>query len=192
MTENETAVEKSPAGKAKRRNLIILLAALAVLLNGAVNFFESRKNSAELIKLGTPLPEFTVKQADGTPISSASFKGKPAIYFFFANWCPCSHASVGLVKKAAADNAQSGMALVSVGIQDSAAEFEKFARKHEMTTPVGVSGGNDAAAILGIRTTPTTLFVDANGVVQWIFIGKIEKYEAIEKGITAITSGKVG
>ncbi len=192
MTQNGTAVSPQSASTAKRRNLIILLAALAVLLNGAVNFFESRKNSAELIKLGTPLPEFSVKQADGNSISTAAFKGKPVIYYFFANWCPCSHASIGFVKKAAADNAPSGLALFSIGIQDSASEFEKFAQKHDISTPVGVSGGNDVAAMLGIRTTPTTLFVDANGVVQWIFIGKIEKYEAIEKGIAAITGGKVG
>lgn len=192
MTENETAVKQSAAGKAKRRNLIILLAALAVFLNGAVNFFESQRNSAELIKLGTSLPEFSVKQADGSAISTASFKGKPVIYYFFANWCPCSHASIGYVKKAAADNAQSGMTLFSIGIQDRASEFEKFAEKHEMSGPVGISGGNDVAAMLGIRTTPTTLFVDGNGVVQWIFIGKIEKYESIEKGIKAITGGKIG
>ncbi len=192
MSENGTAMNQETGVKAKRRNLIILLAALAIFLNGAVNFFESRKNSAELIKLGTSLPEFSVKQADGSSVSSASFKGKPVIYYFFANWCPCSHASIGFVKKAAADNAQSGMTLFSVGIQDSASEFEKFAKKHDISSPVGVSGGNDVAAILGIRTTPTTLFVDANGVVQWIFIGKIEKYEAIEKGIAAITGGKTG
>lgn len=192
MTENETAAGQKTGGKAKRRNLIILLAALAIFLNGAVNFFESRRNSAELIKLGTPLPEFSVKQADGSAISSAAFKGKPAIYYFFANWCPCSHASIGYVKKAAAENAQSGLTLFSIGIQDSSSEIEKFTKKHEMSGPVGVSGGNDVAAMLGIRTTPTTLFVDANGVVQWIFIGKIEKYEAIETGIKAITGGKVG
>ncbi len=192
MTENGTAVTQDTTGKAKRRNLIILLAALAICLNGAVNFFESRKNSAELIKLGTPLPEFSVKQADGSAVSSASFKGKPVIYYFFANWCPCSHASIGYVKKAVADNAQNGMALFSVGIQDSASEIEKFTKKHDMASPVGVSGGNDVAAMLGIRTTPTTLFVDANGVVRWIFIGKIEKYEAIQKGIDAITGGVVG
>ncbi len=189
MTENVTAVKQRTAGKARRRNLIILLAALAVFLNGAVNFFESRRNSAELIKLGTVLPEFSVKQADGSAISSASFKGKPVIYYFFANWCPCSHASIGYVEKAVADNAQSGMVLFGIGIQDSASEIEKFSKKHGMPSSVGVSGGNDVAALLGIRTTPTTLFVDANGVVKWIFIGKIEKYDAIQKGIDAIKNG---
>lgn len=190
MTENETAVSRETAVKAKRRNLIILLAAAAILLNGAVNFFESRKNSAELIKLGTSLPEFSVKQADGSTVSTAAFKGKPVIYYFFANWCPCSHASIGFVKRAVAENVQSGMTLFSVGIQDSASEIEKFSRKHDISTPVGVSGGNDVAAMLGIRTTPTTLFVDAQGVVKWIFIGKIEKYEMIEKGIETITAAK--
>jgi peroxiredoxin len=186
--DNPVSADTVAAAKAKRRNLIILLAALAILLNGLFNFFTSQGNSHnEMIKIGARFPNFSIKQLDDRIVTADEFKGKPTIYFFFANWCPCSHASVELVKKAIADNARHGVALCSIGIQDTPEELAKFIKKHNMPPPVGVSGGKEMADQLGIRTTPTTLFVDANGVVRHIFIGKIERYEQIGNGVISIT-----
>lgn len=183
----ETPAETLKTGAdARRRNLIILLAALAILLNGVSNFVSSARKANELIPVGSPLPEFSLKQSGNSAFSTSAFKGKPAMYYFFANWCPCSHESVPFLRQVMADNAQSGVTMVGVGIQDTPAELESFVKRHKMTTPVGISGGNDMANTLGVRTTPTTLFVDADGVVRFIHIGKIERYDQIAKGVEAI------
>ena len=100
------------------------------------------------------------------------------LYFFYAGWCPCSHASAPWIKKALADNAGAGLQAFGVGIQDKTAKLTEFARLHKLDFPVAVQGGQALADQTGVAITPTTLFVDENGVIKSVFVGKIERWFA--------------
>nr|WP_010131742.1 thioredoxin family protein [Microbulbifer agarilyticus] len=43
---------------------------------------------SSMIPLGTPMPAFTLPNADGTPIDSRAFSGKPLLVMFICNHCP--------------------------------------------------------------------------------------------------------
>ncbi len=170
-----------------RSNVIIALVALAIILNALFNHLVlSRSGLREMIEAGNKLPDFSMKLIDGRDVSNRDFLGKPAVYFFFANWCPCAHLSIKFVKRAFEKNKGSNLAIYGVGIQDSTARYGDFVKKHNIEFPVANRGGDDFAESLGIRTTPTLVFVDDKGIVRFHFLGKVERYEQVETGLNTI------
>ena len=166
------------------RNQIIVLLAVALLSNGLFNHMVFSQNGLKpVLEPGTNLPEFSLKLTDGREISNKNFVGKQAVYFFFANWCPCAHLSAQFVKKLADENVAGSPAVLGVGMQDTPEHIEAFVKKHGLVFPVGNKGGDDMAESIGIRTTPALVFVDDKGVIRHYFLGKIEKYEQVREGL---------
>lgn len=170
-----------------RSNIIIALVALIITLNALFNHLVlSRNGLREMIEPGNKLPDFSMKLIDGREVSNRDFPGKPAVYFFFANWCPCAHLSAKFVKRAFEENEGRNLSVYGVGIQDSTARYADFVKKHDIAFPVADRGGDALAESMGIRTTPTLVFVDDQGIIRFYFMGKVERYEQVEKGLAGI------
>ena len=181
--------ENAPlASKSRRRvNQIILLGALALILNALFNHFvvdASKVNKT--LKAGNPFPAFSFKAMSGSPISEKDFLGKPTVYYFFASWCPCSHQSMQWIKKMYAENGKSGLSMLGVGIQDSSTGLAQFAKLHKIEFPVITEEGPSLARDAGVEITPTTVFVDSGGIIRYVHVGKIERYEQITEGLNEI------
>jgi peroxiredoxin len=186
MTElSETAPLAS--NTRKRVNQIILLGALALVLNALFNHFVVDSSSVnKTLKVGNPFPAFTLTAMGGSPISEKSFAGKPTVYFFFAGWCPCSHESIKWMKKIYAENEKSGLSMVGVGIQDTATGLARFAKVHKVEFPLIIENAQSLAKDAGVEITPTTVFVDTGGIIRYVHVGKIERYEQISEGLDNI------
>ncbi len=170
-----------------RSNVIIALVALIIILHAIFNHLVLTRNGLrELIEPGNKLPDFSMKLIDGREVSNHDLLGKPAVYFFFANWCPCAHLSAKFIKRAFEENKGGNLSIYGVGIQDSAARYGDFVKKHDIAFPVADRGGDSFAESMGIRTTPTLVFVDDKGMIRFYFMGKVERYEQVEKGLNAI------
>lgn len=174
--------------RSKRFNQIIVLSALAILLNALLTY--SVTNRPELLKVGDTIPQFNMDVMGGGKVSETDFTGKPTVYFFYADWCPCSNQSIGKIQKAQRDYSDAGLALIGIGIQSSSGKLEGFARKYAIDFPVIVKGGDDMARSMGVKTTPTTIYVDGGGVVRSIFVGKIERYDQMTEGLNSILQNR--
>ena len=54
-----------------------------------------RSRDSQLLKAGSPLPEFRLETLDGHAVSSESFKAKPHLLLFYrGNWCPFCTAQI--------------------------------------------------------------------------------------------------
>lgn len=184
-----TLTESAPLASNSRRrvNQIILLGALAFILNALFNHFVADSSKVnKTLKAGSPFPAFSFTTMDGSPVSEKNFSGKPTVYYFFASWCPCSNESIRWMKKLYEENGKSGLSMLGVGIQDSSTGLAKFAHVHKLEFPVITEGGQSLAKEAGVEITPTTVFVDAGGVIRYVHIGKIERYEQISEGLSNI------
>ncbi|MDH5543680.1 MAG: TlpA family protein disulfide reductase [Nitrospinota bacterium] len=179
-----TEASNTPVPRSKRINQIIIFGAIAYLLHAL--FIYSLEKQPELLKTGETVPHFSVGLADGGMLSEMDIIGKPAMIFYFANWCPCSHESIKWIKEAKSQYSSMGLTVVGIGIQDTTANISEFAAKHALDFPVGIKGGDSAARIMGIKTTPTTLFFDSSGVLRHSWVGKIEEQGQIQEGINSI------
>ncbi len=183
LNENAPPVSKSR----KRVNQIILLGALALILNALFNHFVTDASKLnKTLKAGNSFPAFSFTAMSGSPMSEKDFTGKPTVYYFFASWCPCSHQSIQWIKKMYAENGKSELSMLGVGIQDSSTGLAQFAKLHKIEFPVIIENGQSLAREAGVEITPTTVFVDRGGVIRYVHVGKIERYDQIAEGLNEI------
>ncbi|MBF0291883.1 MAG: redoxin family protein [Nitrospinae bacterium] len=184
-----TLIENAPpVAKSRRRvNQIILLGAVALILNALFNHFVTDASKLnKTLKVGNPFPAFSFTTLGGLPVTEKDFIGKPTVYYFFASWCPCSHQSMTLIKKMYAENGKSGLSMLGVGIQDSSTGLAQFVKLHKIEFPAVTENGPTLAHEAGVEITPTTVFVDETGIIRYAHVGKIERYEQIMEGLDKI------
>jgi thiol-disulfide isomerase/thioredoxin len=96
---------------------------LAAFAQESASPHNSRANEVAAGEIGSHLPEFTVKDLQGHPISSDDLIGKVGIIDFWATWCgPCKQEMPGYQKLIDRYSAQG---LVVIGLKfDAMADTE--------------------------------------------------------------------
>ena len=187
----DTSIERgAPISESFQINKIIILVAVVLVLRGILNYTPP----ITPLKLGDNAPDFSLKLVDGTTFSfsphsahhheGSGADGRSMVMFFYANWCPCSNASAQFLKQASEEF--SGVTLIGIGIQDNEIDLSKFLEKHKLKFPAGFDLKQEIARSYGVSTTPTTIFIDKNGKIDSIFVGKIKKYEEVSERVRKI------
>ncbi len=124
---------------------------------------------------GNPVPAFTAKELDGTPVAGAP-AGKVTVLNFWATWCPPCRGEIP--DFIALQNQYKDQGLVVVGVsldQGGAGVVSSFAKSQGMNYPV-VMGTDDVAALYGdIQAIPTTFVIDRSGKVVAKHEGETDK-----------------
>lgn len=147
-------VEKNPA---KHKATLTLLSDAEIARNEA-----ERAHPKALPAEGHAFPSFQAKTLDGTPISTASLRGKPFVAsFFFAQCAPCIAETPVL---SAFHREHPEVAVVAFTFDD-ADTARAFVTTRGLTWPV-VSDQQALADQAQVKTYPTIMLVDGQGVVM--------------------------
>lgn len=123
--------------------------------------------------LGKPLPALTGTTLDGTPWSSATLVGKPALINVWASWCRPCVAEHPLLLDAARQHAGE-LQVVGVLYQDTADGAAAFlAHYGDGGWPDVDDASGRIAVSLGVTGPPETFFIDADGVVRYRHVGPL-------------------
>jgi thiol-disulfide isomerase/thioredoxin len=125
--------------------------------------------------VGRAAPEFTLPFLTGAGTGSAappprlslrSLRGRPAVLNFWASWCaPCREETPLLVRLHKIYGPR-GIVFVGVDVQDEAADARRFIARYHVDYPVVISSDDRLIVKYGIVGLPTTVFVDAGGMVR--------------------------
>lgn len=123
-------------------------------------------------EVGEPLPEVTMRTVDGCTVSLADYRGTPLVVAFGASWCqPCHVEWPHLVDELEAR--RGNLQVVAVAFREAlTADTRDFL--DEIGAPFQALDDRDGtvAQAFGVRTVPTTFYVDAEGVVRdRLFVG---------------------
>ncbi len=143
------------------------------------------RQPSKQIALGAKLPEFSVRNADGTDVSSAQLTDKPAILIFYrGNWCPLCMAQVKELVGRYREISSLGVRVALISPQPHR-NTESLAKKFGVAFDFLTDEGNAAARALGIAqphglpmgmqmmgydgetVLPTVIITDATGKVIW-------------------------
>lgn len=107
--------------------------------------------------------------ADGSPVDTAAFAGKPVLVVFWASWGGQTVSrELPDIAKIAEKNAAKGLQVVGVCLDNDKAQLEAFQKEHNLPWPqVFEPNGIDGrlAVEYGIISLPTIFLVDAQGKV---------------------------
>lgn len=131
--------------------------------------------------VGDPAPDFRLPTLEGEIATLDDFEGAPLMLNFWATWCPPCREELPLFQQVAAEASDLQVFLINAG--ESRERAERYFQANDLDMPTAVNPGTgrpadtedtlDVARRYRVRGMPTTFFIDAEGVIQSVFVGEI-------------------
>lgn len=129
-----------------------------------------RTASTSTLAVDAPAPDFELAALNGESIRLEELRGQPVLINFWATWCaPCQ-----LEMPAFQDRYEQhagALRVLAVNFDEPRADVQAFADDLGLTFDVLPDPGGEVQRLYQVRGYPTTVLVDADGVVRVLHIG---------------------
>jgi thiol-disulfide isomerase/thioredoxin len=175
--------------KAKRRTVVTVTAALAVLLAGALTVTlltsgngkaasDGNSNSVTYPAGHRPLaPDITGTSLTGTAIKLSSYRGKTVVLNFWGSWCAPCRGEAGVLALLDKQYSAKGVAFLGDDVGDTPANALAFTRGVGISYPSINDQGYAVVAqlsrVVPVSDTPTTVVIDKTGHVAGTILGAV-------------------
>ena len=122
--------------------------------------------------VGYPAPDFTLATLDGEEFTLSSLRGTPVVLNFWATWCPPCRAELPELKTAS-ERYVGQVAVIGVNQAEAAAAVERSAPELGLTFPIPLDHSGSVSRRYGVRSLPTTFFIDRDGIIRQIQNGPL-------------------
>lgn len=133
---------------------------------------------------GGAAPAFSGETLDGEQFDLADLEGRPYIVNFWASWCYPCRVEFPLLAEVADEG---DIAVVGVVFKDLPDDARRFAETWGGDWVNVLDPDGEIARHWGVRSPPTTFFVDADGVVQTTAYGFTEA--SFERWVEELRAG---
>lgn len=133
-------------------------------------------NLVEAPIVGHPAPDFTLNTPGGETVALAAFReaGQPVVVNFWASWCgPCRVEMPYFQNVSLKYNNR--VAVVGINQGENDIIITDFGEQFKLTYPLLYDPDNDVNQRYLVSNLPTTVFIDADGIVDEIVIGTMNQ-----------------
>ncbi len=124
-------------------------------------------------KSGSKAPQISVLDLHDATVKLSDFKGKVVVLRFWATGCKACVAEMPLLDGFRKKYSENDLAVLGVNVGGSKELVEAFAKGLNITFPVLYDPAMIAAKKYGIRSVPTTYFIDRNGIAKQVIAGEV-------------------
>jgi len=137
---------------------------------------------------GSAAPDFTLKTLAGDSATLSHFQGRPVFVNFWATWCKPCRAEMAEIASAYRAHVNDGLQVFAIDLTDQERKLNdvrKFVDELQMPFPVLLDEKGRVRKRYALRGVPTSVFIDARGVVRLVNPGPITS-ETIQRGLAEI------
>jgi peroxiredoxin len=134
--------------------------------------------------VGSPAPDFSLKDIDGKVVRLSDLRGKVVLLEFWATWCsPCKDTIPALV----ALNKQftgKDFALISISMDEGSgavARLREFSSRYRISYPI-LPGTQETAEAYSVRGVPMSILIDKKGTINNTHVGFMDNYQTVIAG----------
>lgn len=132
--------------------------------------------------IGKVFQDFTLDRMSGTKATlSQLIKGKKALVFFFATWCPHCSEQIQALSARKAEIAAQGIVVNLVDIGEPKAKVAGFLKTHGIDNDVFLDQDTAVAEKYAVVGVPMVFFIGADGIVRGMEYGLPDNYQEILK-----------
>ncbi len=134
----------------------------------------SKPASAELPKVGKPIPSFSMTDLAGKKHTNSTLKGKVVLLDFWASWCgPCKAASP-VMQALHAKYGSKGLVVIGANVSEHGKSSKQAATEYKTQhkfTYTFTHDNDSLAEKWGIDGIPQFFLIDKKGKVAWAMSG---------------------
>ena len=125
--------------------------------------------------LNKPAPEFTAMSLNGDQVSLSELRGKNVLLFFWATWCPNSARAMPQIDALAAQNIEN-FEVIGVNVNSFVGQniIRAYYHQRDLSFTTILDPENTITAEYRSVVTPTSILVDANGIIRLIDLGETQ------------------
>jgi len=124
-------------------------------------------------EVGKQAPDFTLDTMAGKEITLSELRGTPVVLNFWDTICPpCQNQLVYLEQAAIQSDGE--ITIIAVDIGEPVSRIRQFFGDYKLHFTVALDTDAQVSYKYNVRYTPTTFFIDSNGVIRAIKIGASE------------------
>ena len=137
-------------------------------------------------EIGNRAPGFTLENPAGEEVSLSDFRGKIVMVNFWATWCGPCVAEMPYLQAVRNSWSSDDLIILAINVAESATEVQSFmdSKGYTFTALLDV----DSAVVrdypppppASSTTIPKTFFIDAEGIVQSVEVGRFHSQDEIE------------
>ncbi|RJP37194.1 MAG: hypothetical protein C4547_06070 [Phycisphaerales bacterium] len=143
---------------------LLTLVSLLLALGAMTQSSEALRN----VKIGDPLPPFSVNGLDGKTYDLAGCKGRPLLLLFVRPGQEGSVTALQTAQQIAAGGDRAAVTILAVSSDDQAGDhYRKVSTDLGLAFPIALDPKRKVYGDFGLVVTPTTLLVDAGGVLRF-------------------------
>jgi peroxiredoxin len=168
----------------KTRLVIMVILIIAVLALVGITL------SCDSSLISQKAPDFTLPTMTGANITLSGLEGTPVVINFWATWCQYCTPELHYFE-AVAQESEAGIKVIAIDLGESASTVQTFFAGYEPTMIVALDrngevfvnysrGDNPRKAI------PFTLFVDSEGIVQYVQVGAFSSEAALWDKLSSV------
>ncbi len=147
-------------------HLALLILCLTALLSGQV-----ADTSGHTVAGRIP-PDFSVVTLEGRSFTLSDMKGRPVVINFFAIWCPSCRMELPELQKTVWEPFRNtGIEVLAVGREHTAAELDTFRMRHGLTFDFAPDPDRSIFRLYADRFIPRTILVGRDGRIAFQTLG---------------------
>jgi peroxiredoxin len=149
----------------------------------------AKRKIQRALAVGTTLPNFSVTNLNGQPLSLTQFRGKVVLVDFWATWCVICRIELPEVIQAYNKYHDQGFDIIGISLDTDKQQLEDFLKENDMPWPQYFDGNQwdgKLAVKYGIYQLPTNFLLDGDGKI----IGKDLSGEALGPAVAKALKDK--
>lgn len=175
--------QRSPPEQVRYLGVLLRGFGVAALLFGLVVASTRVELDPGLLRAGDSMPDFTLTNLRGEPVSFSSLEGRAVVLNFWATWCPPCQREMPLLDDMQKEYSSRGLTIVGVDLEESPETVGRYVESVGVTYPiwlddparVGTDRTRDLYTKIGGIGLPTTVFIDQGGVIQGSQVGELSR-----------------
>lgn len=166
-------------GKYRKKVQVVVLL-LALLLGGYAIFQTFTSEESGLVKEGEQMPQFRLASLQGDPVSLEDYKGKPVVVNFWGTFCePCIREMPSFERQHQQWKDQ-GVEILAINLSEDTLTVSNYVKKLGVTYTILRDVDRKTEKRYGLRSYPTTFFVNPDGTLSSVFVGEMKESQIQE------------
>ena len=159
---------------------------LIVLAAAVVRFAPQIAARVSAPRIGGSAPDFTLESTEGQKIPLGAQRGKPTVVVFVASWCEVCREEMPTMVETFRVHQEHDVAFIGVDVYEDWKTARAFQEEFRLPFPLLVDAYGEITTRYRVIGTPTSFFIDRDGIIRDVVVGGPLDRAYLEKEITPL------